>query len=211
MRNMNENVSKSLRLTAEYEIEVRDKDGRLLDFKRGQAHSWLKQFILALRCQCCCSNRTNTNYANTTLIDEGGTARTFFGANTHITAYGRSGRADEGIIVGSSDVPNSLDRYALGAKIAHGNASGQLMYGDSIIEDVVNPSGMDLQFRITRTFTNNSGAAVVVKEFGLLSCGTDNTATVRSYLVSREVLPSPSSIPDGASMTIRYIFKITVS
>jgi len=98
----------------------------------------------------------------------------------------------------------------LGSKIGHGTGSGQLLYNPMTFEDITNPSGNILQFRMTRVFTNNSGADITVKEFGLLAKGKDNTDNPRSFLIARDVLSEPITIPDGYSLTLRYIVKITV-
>jgi hypothetical protein len=156
---------------------------------------------------------------NVSVVDETGTARGYpvhTSATQPIYYFNLSTLADtgdvsQGIIVGTSDTSNNLTTYALGGKISHGTGSGQLVYGAESIEDVTNPSGNDLQFRITRTFTNNSGVTVTVKEVGLLIKKWDTSLTSRSFLAARDVLPSAVDVPDGATLTIRYVVKITVS
>jgi hypothetical protein len=39
----------------------------------------------------------------------------------------------------------------------------------------------------------------------------DSGATARSFLAARDVLPSAVDVPDGATLTIRYVVKITVA
>jgi hypothetical protein len=204
---------------AYWEIEVRDKNGKLLERKRVESHSWLRQFIAMLKGEFATRHGTTTGNANVSVSDESGTGRTYpFHLDTQTPTYnmnlstlGDVGDVTQGIVVGSSDTPNTITTYALGGKIAHGSGSGQLVYNAETVEDVTNPSGNDLQFRLTRTFTNNSGSAVVVKEIGLLIKKRDSGNVSRSFLAVRDVLASPSSIPDGATMTLRYIVKITVS
>jgi hypothetical protein len=202
-----------------WEIEVRDKTGKLLKHYVTPARSWLKQFIQMLKGEFATRNGTDVGNGNVTIVDETGTARGFPRHSTasgylcymNLSALGDVGDVSQGIIVGSSDTPNSLTTYALGAKISHGSGSGQLVYNAQTIEDVTNPSGNDLQFRLTRTFTNNSGATVTVKEVGLIVKVWDSSANSRSWLIARDVLPSPVDVPDGASLTIRYVVKITVA
>jgi hypothetical protein len=194
---------------AYWEIEVRDKNGKLLECKRIKSHSWLRAFIGWLR-MC-------GSVSATTITDITNTARTipFTGnstASVFVMGYNAGVGVDaQGIVVGSGDTPNSINTYALASKIAHGSGSGQLAYGATVFEDVSNPSGGDLQFRVTRTFTNNSGASVTVKEIGIYGTVADSGGTTRYFCIVRDVLYSPSSIPDGATMTVRYIIKITVS
>jgi hypothetical protein len=198
---------------AYWEIEVRDKNGKLLERKRIKSHSWLKQFIAWLR-MCALQGGS---VLTSTINDVTGTVRTVPStAAEYASAFtmgynGGAGVDTYGMVVGSGDTPNSISTYALASKIAHGTGSGQLVHGATTVEDVVNPSGNDLQFRTTRTFTNNSGASVTVKEIGIYGTVKDTSYNIRYFCIVRDVLSSPSSIPDGATMTIRYIVKITVS
>jgi hypothetical protein len=202
-----------------WEIEVKDKNGKLIEHKRSKSHSWLKQWIQILKGEFATRHGTNVGHGNVTINDETGTGVTYPCHGSYsVTDYymdqstrGDAGDVSQGIIVGRGDTPNSLTTYALASKIAHGTGSEQLLYGAESVEDVSNPSGMDLQFRITRTFTNNSGASVTVKELGILVKKYDASKISRSFLIVRDVLSSPSGIPDGATMTVRYIIKITVS
>jgi hypothetical protein len=200
-----------------WEIEVKDKTGKLLKRYETPAKSWLKQFIQILKGEFATRHNTTVGNANVNVVDETGTARSYpchsssgYGTVCDLSTLGDTGDTSQGIIVGTSDTPNVLGTYALGAKIAHGTGSGQLVYNPETIEDVTNPSGNDLQFRITRTFTNNSGQTITVKEVGLLVKKWDASSYSRSWLVARDVLPSPVDVPDGATLTIRYVVKITV-
>ena len=202
-----------------WEIEVKDKTGKLLKHYVTPARSWLKQFIQILKGEFATRHNANVGGGNVSITDESGTARSYpihssasyYTNLENLSTLGDVGDTSQGIIVGTSDTPNSLTTYALGGKIGHGTGSGQLLYGVETVEDVTNPSGYDLEFRITRTFTNNSGATITVKEVGLLVKKYDTTATSRSWLIARDVLPSPVDVPDGATLTIRYVVKITVS
>jgi hypothetical protein len=202
-----------------WEIEVKDKTGKLLKRYETPAKSWLKQFITMLKGEFATRNGANYGNGNVSVTIETGTNVAYpYAQGSSITNYymnlstcGDTGDVTQGIIVGTSDTPNTLTTYALGGKIAHGTGSGQLVYNAETLEDVTNPSGNDLQFRITRTFTNNSGSTITVKEVGLLAKKVDTSATARSFLIARDVLPSPVDVPDGATLTIRYVVKITVS
>jgi len=202
-----------------WEIEVRDKNGKLLIQKEAPARSWLKQFIVMLKGEFATRHGIDVGNNNVNVVDETGTARgyPYHSSTTRSTYYlnlstlGDAGDVTQGIIVGTSNTPNDLTTYALGGKIGHGTSLGQLLYGVESIEEVSNPSGNDLQFRITRTFTNNSGSTITVKEVGLLIKKYDYAAASRSFLAARDILPSPVDVPDGATLTIRYVVKITVA
>jgi hypothetical protein len=201
------------------ELEVRDKNGKLLNRKKTPAKSWLKQFIAILKGEFATRHGTTTGNANTSVVDETGTARSYpLQASGGVSSYtmnlatlGDAGDVTQGIIVGTSDTANSLTTYALGGKIATGTGAGQLIYGAESVEEVSNPSGNDLQFRLTRTFTNNTGSTITVKEVGLLIKKFDSSSNSRSFLAARDVLPSAVDVPDGATLTIRYVVKITIA
>lgn len=216
---MSEKEQTRLEVKTYWEIEVRDKHGKLLEARQFEARSWLAQMILMLKGQFATRYGTTVGNGNVTVTDETGAGRSYPSASSsqygtyymNLSTLGDYGDVTQGIIVGSGNAPNTLNTYALQSKIAHGTGSGQLIYNAETVESVINPSGMDLQFRITRTFTNNSGAVVTVAEIGILVRTLDASISARSFLVVRDVLPSPSSIPDGATMTIRYYVKMTVS
>jgi len=216
---MNKNKEEKTTPQILWELEVKDKNGKLLSHKKAPARSWLKAFIVILKGEFATRHGSSIGNANVSVVDETGTARTYpsQGGGTYNSYYlnlstlGDAADVTQGIIVGTSDTPNTLTTYALGGKISHGTGSGQLLYGVETVEDVTNPSGNDLQFRITRTFTNNSGATVTVKEVGLLIKKYDATVTSRSFLAARDVLPSSVDVPDGATLTIRYVVKITIA
>jgi hypothetical protein len=205
-----------LPLSVEYEVEVRDKSGKLISRQHGKSHSWLKQFIQMLMAEWQFAFG-GSNPTGVSILDETGAARSMpppAGTYFQNCAWGISapaGSSEYGVKVGGGDTPNSLLTYALASPISHGTGSGQLVYGAHTIESVINPSGNDLTFRVTRVFTNNSGATVTVKEIGITTKRYDQGASARTFLFIRDVLPSPTSVPDGASLTIRYTVKITVS
>jgi hypothetical protein len=202
-----------------WEIEVKDKNGKLIEHKRFKSHSWLKQWIQILKGEFATRHAYTVGSGNVNINDEGGSSRAYPPHTTgtqamntmNLSTLGDAGDVTQGIIVGSSDTSNSLATYSLASKIGHGSGSGQLIYGAETVEDVSNPSGMNLQFRVIRAFTNNSGASVTAKEIGILVKKVDTSFNARSFLIVRDVLSSPSSVPDGATMTVRYIIKITVS
>jgi hypothetical protein len=200
-----------------YEVILRDRNGKIVKRFKRKSESWLRGFIAILK--ACVKQRYGTSTLVENITDETGTVRGYpdiYAPSGYITYYlpccnGDTGDTSQGIVVGSSDTANTLDTYALGSKISHGTGSGQLLYSAMTFEDIVNPSGNILQFRMTRVFTNNSGADITVKEMGLLTKGKDNTDNPRSFLIARDVLSTPITIPDGYSLTLRYIVKITVA
>jgi hypothetical protein len=207
---------KELKIGLEYEVEVRDKNGKLISRQHGKSHSWLMQFIQMLMAEWQYSAGGSSPPA-VAIKDETGTARNMpspYGISYNTGAFAincPAGSSEYGVKVGGGETPNAINTYALASPISHGTGSGQLVYGAHTIESVINPSGGDLTFRVTRVFTNNSGATVTVREIGISTKRFDQSNNYRIFLFVRDVLPSPTNVPDSATLTIRYTVKITVS
>jgi len=203
-------------LEAYWEIEVRDASGKLLTFRKFKAKSWLPQFLGLIKGQFMIPHLSNTNGGNAPVTDTSGTVRYYppSGASLYAAAiclYAGDGVGDYGLVVGSSDTPNTVNTYTMGAIIPHGSGSGQLNYGATSIENPSNPPGTNNWiFRIIRTFSNNSGASITVKEIGLIVKTWDSGGNTRYFLIARDVI-SPVTVPSGSTLTVRYISKITVS
>ena len=193
---------------AELEIEVRDKNGRLLEHRRQESKSFVKQFIDMLY------GLFKANYLSSTILNitaTDGTGYPFPNLSnlSRGVMYVEFGANDDrgGIVVGTSDEAVEYDDYNLKAKISHGSGSGQLSYGATVVEEPYK-DGTEYKFRVFRTFTNNSGASITVKEVGLVAYW--ELMTTHLALLIRDVLASPTSIPDGASLTVRYYIKVSV-
>jgi hypothetical protein len=199
-----------------YEVILKDRNGKVVKRFKRKSESWLRAFITLLRGLYL--QRYGAGVVTVNIVSEDGVTGAFpcnYSPTTISWVYpccnGDVGDVSQGIVVGSSDVANDINTYALGSKISHGTESGQLVYNAMTFEDVVNPSGTILQFRMTRVFTNNSGADVTVKEMGLLARILSSNVGAKSLLLARDVLSTPITIPDGYSLTLRYIVKITVA
>jgi len=193
---------------AELEIEVRDKNGRLIEHRKQESKSFVKQFIDMLY-GLFKADYVSSTQLNVTKID--GTAEAYPNlpsANSAVMSVSFGSEDDTGgIVVGDSDEAVQYDDYNLKSKIPHGSGSGQLSYGATIVEEPYK-DGTEYKFRVFRTFTNNSGASITVKEVGLVAWWKTKP-TIQALLI-RDVLASPTSIPDGATLTVRYYIKVSV-
>jgi len=205
----NSKKRKGVTIGVEYELEIRDKHGKLLSKVKGLSHSFVKHFILILRAMA---------YGGTTkasLTDTAGNGRqqTFTStASQPLEPLDINGEANDdthGIVVGDSDIAFDKLQYNLQGKISHGSGAGQLVYNASTVESVTDTDN-ESYFRVIRTFTNNSGATITVKEIGIVARAHYDGNTWY-FLIARDVLASPQSVPDGASLTVRYRIYITYS
>lgn len=126
---------------------------------------------------------------------------------------GGAGVTDMGIIIGSGDTAVSADDYALAQLISSGSGSGELSYlAQSSTSAIAKLSVLEGKAYATyvRDFTNNSAAAVTVKEAGLVAktgVTTEGVETAGSYLLARWLTGDVTVNPGE---TLRIYFKPTV-
>jgi len=191
-----------IRMALAYDVEVRDKYGKLLSKRKGKNDPFVKNWILALQGFYKANPATDNSI---TLTDASGNPQTF------LTGYGLAsqklvpqsliagaGTDAFGVQVGASDVAFSKTQTSLQSKIP--NAT--LGYGAVTVEAVEDEDSTS-RTRIIRAFTNNTGSPQTVKEIGLVIA--NKYAAVQYYfLIARDVLASPQTVPDGATLTVRY-------
>jgi len=198
-----------------YEINlktvVKDRNGKIISENEQKCNSYVKNFLLLLN--------AGFRISTSSVVDTGGTVQNT-GAKAHysngwcnfggytITTYGGwsalAGAGDDtfGIVVGTGDTPVTADDYNLASKIAHGTDAGQLSYGAVTLYDPF-VSDYTVKQRIARSFTNNSGADITVKEIGLIV-----KTSVDNYLVMiiRDVITA-KTVPAGGSLDIELVLK----
>jgi hypothetical protein len=195
------------------EYEVRDKNGKLIEKGKFPAKSWVGNIIRLLNAlwKTWVSVTTTQSkyiyYTPSVLLDTTNTSRAlglFSDASGTYGGIAPAGDTSAGILVGTSDTPVSLAQYNLLGLISHGTGSGQLSYGATVVEDLTIET--TYYFRIIRTFTNNSGASITVREIGLFL-----KPHVQSFMFARDVPTSPITIPSGSTLTVRYIISHSLS
>jgi hypothetical protein len=199
------------------EYEVRDKNGKLIEKGKFPAKSWVGNIVGLLSAILSTWANSTGSYAVSTrsdLIDTSGTTRNMMIATgaSGVTLGGcaPAGDTSAGIVVGSSDTPVSISQYSLGALIPHGTGSGQLSYGAETVESLSKDTTW--LFRIVRTFSNGSGASVTVREIGLyVRLGMGASPYYFSCMLARDVPTSPISVPNGSTLTVRYIISHSLS
>jgi len=195
------------------EYEVKDKDGKLIQKGKFPAKSWVGNIIRLLNMLWDVWASVTTTYSfyvyglKTLILDTTNTARSFginAGASGNFGGEAPAGDTSAGILVGTSDTPVSISQYNLLGLIPHGTGAGQLSYGATVVEDLTTDT--IYLFRVIRTFTNSSGATITVREIGLFL-----KLTAQSFMFARDVPPSPISVPNGSTLTIRYIISHSLS
>lgn len=183
-----------MRVQIHANIQIRNKNGKIVkDFTR-ECNSYVRQFVEIIRGSM---NNTTDN-----IIDTTNTARALITTTSIFKTTASSGETTFGIRVGTNSTAVSISDYELGAIIAHGTSSGQLQYGAC---SVGTPSvvGSTCSFTVARTFTNNSGASITVKEVGLAVANS-----TRYYLIERTLLNF--DIANTESATVTYTISVSV-
>jgi hypothetical protein len=196
------------------EFEVRDKDGKLLQKGKFPAKSWVGNLVGLLSSLIyggTCPSSGSAGYAYTARADMvavDGAAQGITIIGTNITVGGNAGAGVDtyGILIGASDTPVSIGQYSLGTKITHGTGIGQMSYGTSTVEALTKDTTWF--FRVIRTFTNNSGSTITVREIGLF---IQLTYPNKQVMLARDVLASPINVPAGSTLTLRYIISHSLS
>jgi len=210
-------------LEAFIEAEIRDKNGKLIEKRKFRSRSFVANLLRLLRQMMIRYTTTGSScgiyYVTTSSepIDHSGTARPIFigtyasnVVNNWLLAGAIDGEDSFGIRVGrGTSTPTPTD-YNLEIPITHGSGVNQLSYGTVII-DTLNIVGSTVTLRLIRTFTNNSGSAIVVSEIGLsVRIKIAYTDTWAYILIARDLASPPISVPNGSTLTLRYLLQTTV-
>jgi hypothetical protein len=176
----------------EVQAIVRDKTGKIV--KRGphrRANSLLKAFIQLLAVQMDAGSRTIKTSLNVDYSCAPGASNFLLNAPEGIKTYG--------IVVGTTDTAVTMADYKLAAQ-----ATTNWTHG-AVTVATANPDASTWRIEITRVFTNETGAAVTLKEVGiyarLVSSSHHGCIERTIYTVS---------VGAGASVTFTYYITITL-
>jgi len=199
-----------------YELEVRDKNGNLISKRTGRSKSLVRNFALMLRGLMAGNlggviSGSTWNSKVTVTATDGSTfnypsmtsSPDDMNADSAMEASALERTDEYGVVVGTGSTAVTRDDYKLESQIPDGFADGQMVHGKTTVEDVDGdpPSSV---FRIIRTFTNEGSTTITIYEIGLIVKAQDHYV-----LIARDVLDTPQDVPAGATLTVRYIFKVT--
>jgi len=199
-----------------YEIEVRDKNGNLMSKRTGRSRSLVRNFALMLRGLMAGNlggvvSKSEWDSKVTVTATDGTTFQypsmtsspNDSNADSAMEASALERTDSYGIAVGTGSTAVTRDDYKLESQVADGFADGQMVYGKTTVEDV-NGDPPSSVFRIIRTFTNEGSTTITIYEIGLIVKAQD-----KYVLIARDVLGTAQDVPAGATLTVRYIFKVT--
>lgn len=187
------------------QVELKDKDGKLIKRSRKKlSRSYIRQMIDLLY--------SIGATGDTAMKDTSGVARTY--SYTYSCSHGQvmvlaAAAANDlyGIQVGTGEDAVTISDFQLKTKILHGDTSTKLNHGATSIGAVA-IVGSTAKFTIARTFTNNSGADIDVKEVGLVGICIYGTISNMYIMLERTLLPF--TIANGTSGTVTYTISVAV-
>lgn len=227
MEKETENVSKEKTmegvLEAYVELEVTDKDGKCTEIRRFKSKSLVANFLRWIRTAwestvvtSCCVGSHTPSFAAAEIVDITGAARSqclgeSAGALPIHQVKADAAITTHGILVGAGTGAVTATQYALGSPIAHGIAAGQLSHGACSLEPIT-VNGLVVTLKIIRTFSNSSGDAITVTELGLFCyiLSILAAALIRyTFMFTRDLIAGGVSVPNGSTLTLRYILTTT--
>jgi len=182
-----------------YKVIVRDRDGKVLSHENRRSRSMLGNWYRILYAHMAV---TSTSLVRTDGIDRGVIN---FGDNWKFVAA--ADEDDIGIVIGTGSTAVSIDDYKLDSQIMQGTGSGQMRHLAST-PGWPSVAGSNCDFLTSRTFLNNSGGLITVRESGIY-CRVKGTTYYGYACIVRDVLATPQDVPDGGSITIDYTLRIT--
>lgn len=206
------------------ELEVTDKDGKVIQHLKQRSHSWVRNAYNLLLSQMASKNLDSgageygAGYLSIKdmlgVIKRGtsgfsiGESSYSFESLTYLYGY-ISGATDDGhgILVGSDATAESFEDFELLAQIAEGTAAGQLNH---MAMDYPSKSYAALTWTITwlRYLNNNSPGNVDVNEVGLVPKGHSFLGAF-SFMMSRDKLGATVTIPATGQLKVTYTIELT--
>ena len=190
-----------------YKAIVRDRNGKVLSKEEKRARSFLGLWNKVIWTQM-----TGASYPALMVTDINGNGWPL-GCGTHGWNFRMDGAANNqalGIVIGISNTPVSVSDYALGSQITQGTGIGQMDHLASVINASV-VADPKCDFLLTRSFANNSGGLITVRESGIyIMLERSLSPFTAAYGCGvRDVFSTPQDVPDGGGITIEYTLRVT--
>jgi hypothetical protein len=156
---------------------------------------------------------TNTSGNSVSIYGEWYASGSAVSGFTPMAVNSTAGTDSYGIVVGSGSTPQTYSDYALANQIKNGTGAGQLSYGAHATTSSYGSTSSYIT--ISRTFTNQSGSAIVVREVGMIArqvgtASNSNTVDVK-YLIARDVLANPVTVNNLGTLTVTYTLTLSTS
>jgi hypothetical protein len=194
------------------ELEVRDKDGNVIQSHRQRSHSWTRNAYNIIFYYLSAVQGTEANSLRCQMTNAGWHVMPYVMASSNFVwdsegqGYrGPAGNNTMGIVVGTGVGAESFESYQLGTIIASGAGAGQLSYALQEAPDV-STVGTTKKTVWVRYFNNNSGGSIGVNEVGLIIYFNYQGGL---YLTERSKLASTVTVPNTGQLKVTYTIQLT--
>jgi len=181
-------------------IKKLSKDGKVLFEQRKQSESLVQAFINGIR-------MFMVTGIGDSLPDTSGTSRTVYRDTDDFWVNAPAGDSNYGVVVGTDPTAVDLTQYALLAQLTEGTGVGNISHQATTVTSPVY-TATKCSFHIQRSFINNTGALITVREtglYGILVSGGVNYP----YMFARDVITA-IDLADGETLFVDYEFEISV-
>lgn len=207
------------------ELEVRDKDGKVIQTLKQRSHSWSRNAYNLLLAQMASKNLNDAGVFGAGLLsikETGGVIRDaangadVSSANDFESApagyRAAAGVITSGILVGSNNGAWTFEQFFLLTQITEGTGAGQLNHVATNVPTKSYNAGT-LTWTITwiRYFNNNTAPPgdVLVNEVALVCYGKAGGLALSQFLMSRDVLGATVTIPATGQLKVTYTIQLT--
>lgn len=191
-------VSESL----SYKVEVRDKEGRLVQQIEAPSRSYVEQYIRLIKILA--------DRLGGTVKDTGGVDRSVTYTTYNLGCDAAIGDSSMGIRIGKGSTAVTISDYALETALAEGVGADQVEH-QAMVFTAAAVDGSTCSFTLSRVMVNNSGSDITgIREIGLYTMMHVTTNSPYRCMAFRDVLPGSFTIPDGGSVTVTYTISATV-
>jgi len=204
----NKIADKLLHFRINYEVLLKDKNEKIIKRQKDLAKSFAPNFLQQIYAGF--SNWSSTNFAVSSSPYNGRNDLIQIDGSTHtnVTSWvlnidSLTSNSNSGIICSSDNSTPSPQSFTLSGIITHGTGAGQLSYNNQQGTGITF-NGNQFQITLTRTFTNLSGADVIVKKFYIVNNGTNR------YKFFEELLGSPVTVSNNQTLTIIVTITLTI-
>lgn len=175
-----------------------DKDGKPISYHEHEGNSLVIGFM-----NCLFSQMTKLAFSG---VDVAGATRSSTNNVNNLNIFYSATDKTRGLLVGTGTTAVALTDYALETPIADGTGAGQLLRSDLTCDLSPTTSGSTRFFQMYRTFTNNSGSDITIRETALYAY----YAASATYQVCLDRSATNHTIVNGTSATLTYKISITV-
>lgn len=197
---MKQKKKQKLEESLSYTVEVRGKEGRVIQCISAPSRSYVKQWNQIVNVESATSVKT--------VQDTGGVGRIVYAKSLDLRVSAGIGIVLYGIRVGKGSTAVAITDFALETPCGEGTGTDEFNH-QAVTFTEPSVVGSTCSFTVKRVMINNSGSTITgIREIGayVVAAGT----AVYYMLGFRDVLPSPVYVPHGGSITVTYTIAVTV-